>query len=50
MDTFASIIIAGELPKDEYDILTRTNIFNKNSRNLFTPMMNFTIISSTIYQ
>lgn len=50
MDTFASIILAGELPKNEYDILTRTSIFKKNRGNLFTSMMKFTIISSTLYQ
>ena len=50
MDTFASITLAGELPKDEYDILTRTNQFRRHQGHIYTSMMKFTIISSTIYQ
>ena len=30
MDTFASIVLASELPPDNYDILTRTTPFKKN--------------------
>ena len=50
MDTFASLILAGELPMTSTDVLTRTTPFKKGQDNLFTFDMKFTVFTSTLYQ
>lgn len=49
MDTFASLVLASELPKDDYAILKMTKPFRKDD-SLITNNMIFTICSSTLYQ
>ena len=48
MDTFASLVLASELPKDDYAILSMTKPFGKDD-DLVTNNMVFTILSSTVY-
>lgn len=50
MDTFASLILAGELPMSSTDLLSKTTPFKKGQDHLFTFDMQFTIFTSTLYQ
>ena len=50
MDTFASLVLASELPGNDYSILQQTKPFRKSEDRLFNSSMVLTILLSTVYQ
>jgi len=59
MDTFASLVLASELPQNDVrdnkgkidcQLLLRTQPFEKNKDSLFNSLMILKVIASTVYQ